>query len=283
MRSRGFTLVELIVVMAIVLLLTALSMPILQHVRERARTVLCAGQVKQLLQGLLNYQAGNDAFPYGFCASTGRMESPEHYAGIAGPVDLAGRWWFDYSQRIDHATGDGVKLLTCPSRRQVGSLLSLDMLCGNYGANLSIFRVKQYTPPYENGFSGDHPLPREISRPAETLLLADSGYGLISWWHATSEPPLRLPPPAFAPGGLQHGAYVPGMGINAGRILLPGQRDDAIGGRHPNRTVNVGFADGSAALKMADTLLVRKSQDCWDNSPLWEPGGDTVTPQTSTP
>jgi prepilin-type processing-associated H-X9-DG protein len=104
----------------------------------------------------------------------------------------------------------------------------------------------------------------------------DSGYTLISWWHATSEPPVQIPPPSFFLGGVQHAAYVPGMSINADRLLLPGQTLDAKGGRHPHKTVNVGFADGSATLRKADDLLVEKSQDCWNDSPLWQPYRDTL-------
>jgi prepilin-type processing-associated H-X9-DG protein/prepilin-type N-terminal cleavage/methylation domain-containing protein len=277
MKRRGLTLVEVVLVIAMVGLLAGLSLPILRSSRERARTVVCAGKVKQLLGGLFCYQTDTGVFPYGFQLSTSGLRTPGHYAGIAGAVDLAGRWWFDSFETIDHATGSGEELLTCPSKRQAGSLLSLNLLCGNYAANLSIFRVRQYTEPYGCNFSGDCLRPGEISRPGETLLLVDGGYSLISWWHATSEPPVQLPPPALSPGGIQHGAYVPGMGINAERILLPGQTDDAIGGRHPGRTVNMGFADGGVARRQADTLLVEKSQESWDNSPLWRPGGDTVT------
>jgi len=278
MRFRGFTLVELVVVMAVIAMLAGLTTPILRDSRERARTVVCAGKLKQLLGGLLSYETENDAFPYGFQSYSGTMESPDHYAGIAGTMDLPGRWWFDCLGGIDHTTGTGEKLLTCPSKRQVGLQFSLNVLCGNYGANLSLCRVRQYTQPYQDGFFGDRPAPRTTLRPAETLLLVDSGYSLISWWHATNDPPVSLPRPSLMVGGIQHGAYVPGMKINADRILLPGQADDAMDGRHPNRTVNVGFADGAVACKKADELLVEKSGDRWNSNPLWQPGGDAVTP-----
>ncbi len=283
MRFRGFALVELVVVIAVITLLTGLSMPVLRFSRERARTVCCAGNVKQLLGGMMNYQIEYDAFPPGFRTFISKLASPEHYAGVAGAVDPAGRWWFDYSEEIDHATGDGVDLLICPSKRQNSPLLSLDVLCGNYGANLSLCKVKGYIPPYGSSFSGESLLSEQVLQPAETLLLVDSGYALISWWHATREPPVQLPPPSTSLGGVQQAAYVPGMGINADRMLLPGQSEDAIGGRHPNRTVNVGFADGSLASKKADALLVEKSAGRWNNSPLWQPDSDTVIPQTTTP
>jgi prepilin-type N-terminal cleavage/methylation domain-containing protein/prepilin-type processing-associated H-X9-DG protein len=283
MRSRGFTLVELVVVIAIMTLLIGLSMPVVRQSRERAHAVVCAGRIRQLLAGLLSYDVQNGTFPWGFRAPSKGLEFPDNHPGIPGAVDLPGRWWFDYLEKFDHATGDREEMLTCPSKRQDDFLLSLDLLCGNYGANLSIFRTEQYIPPYRTSFSGKPLSSCRIRRSADTLLLVDSGYSLICWWHVTSRPPVPLPPPSLISGGVQHAAYVPGMSINADKMLLSGQTPDAKGERHPNKTVNVGFADGSVALKKADDLLVEKSEDCWDNDPLWQPCGDTISSQVTAP
>jgi len=281
MRSRGLTLSELVVVIAVITLLTALSMPVWQRSRERARAVVCAGRIRHLVAGLQDYETENGLFPHGFQALSGELGSPRRCAGIPGTVDPVGRWWFDCSERVDHATGDGVERLTCPSKRQEHSVLSMDLLCGNYGANLFICRPQWYVPPYGEVFAGDPLSSSQVRRPTETLLLVDSGYSLISWWHATREPPVPLPPAFLMLGGLQHTAYVPGMEINMDRILLPGQMADAKGGRHPNKTVNVGFVDGSVAPMKADSLLVGQSGASWDSSPLWEPGGDAVSSQAT--
>jgi prepilin-type processing-associated H-X9-DG protein len=65
---------------------------------------------------------------------------------------------------------------------------------------------------------------------------------------------------------------VPGLKINKDKHLMPGQEQDAIDGRHPNKTVNVGFADGHVARKKADDLFVEKTADAYTNrSPLWIP------------
>ena len=56
------------------------------------------------------------------------------------------------------------------------------------------------------------------------------------------------------------------------RAIWPGQENDAINGRHPHKTVNVGFADGHCARIKADKLLVEKTGDTYKNrSPLWLP------------
>jgi len=47
-RTTGFTLVELVVVIAIILLVMALLMPVLAPSRERARRIVCMSQLRQI-------------------------------------------------------------------------------------------------------------------------------------------------------------------------------------------------------------------------------------------
>jgi prepilin-type processing-associated H-X9-DG protein len=90
---------------------------------------------------------------------------------------------------------------------------------------------------------------------------------MINWWQATDNPPVTL-------GSImiEDTAYIPGLWINKERALWPGQEWDAIYGRHPNKTVNVGFVDGHVSRNKADDLLVEKTGDYYKNkSPLWVP------------
>ena len=66
MRKRGFTLVELLVVIGIIAVLLSLLIPSLSRAREQAKRATCAANLHSVSQAFISYAAENDeTFPAG--------------------------------------------------------------------------------------------------------------------------------------------------------------------------------------------------------------------------
>src|SRR6476661_8304607 len=63
-RPSAFTLIELLIVMAIIALLIALLLPAVQAIRETASKTTCTNNLKQIGIGLINYNTSHASFPY---------------------------------------------------------------------------------------------------------------------------------------------------------------------------------------------------------------------------
>jgi prepilin-type processing-associated H-X9-DG protein len=266
MRRAGLTLIELLVTIGVIVVLVAVLTPFLHRSRLQAKAIVCASNVRQLCFGLCEYATDSDSFPYGF---DNKLNKPPDggYAGCA-QYDRNGWWWFNYLEEFYKRNMGRQTMLQCPSKNLQHPKLKDDILCGNYGVNLSICKMSSGRASQKE-FVGKPLTSIEIPHPAQTLLLLDSGYAIISWWHAADKPPVTL-----GNSIIEDTAYVPGLKINKSRLLWPGgvQNYDALVGRHYRKTVNIGFLDGHVELKRADNVLVEKNLEGYKNLvPLWRP------------
>lgn len=125
MRSRkGFTLIEMLVVIAILLVMIALLMPVMEKARLAAMNVTCASNLRQQYMGHMAYASDHNGW---LVQSRKRNGWPEYWQKPGGtclfPQDYI-QTYFGVSRAVFQssmtATGRTVKLgcLSCPSRKE---------------------------------------------------------------------------------------------------------------------------------------------------------------------
>ncbi len=121
-RTHGFTLLELLVVVAVVSLLIALLLPAIQGAREAARRTQCRNNLKQIGLALHNYVDAQRVFPPSYCLGTGPGGNWSILARILPFVEQANLYKFadfdlPYSQGdniISGVTARRIPFYVCP-------------------------------------------------------------------------------------------------------------------------------------------------------------------------
>lgn len=139
----AFTLIELVVVIAIVGVLLGLLLPAVQRAREAASRLQCLNNLKQLGLALHNYHGVEGSFPPGLISA----ESNVCDAEATGFTVLLPYIEQDNLQRLYHfddawyqasnyqAVSVQVKLFFCPSNRDAG-LMDLSAIAAEWGVPL---------------------------------------------------------------------------------------------------------------------------------------------------
>ena len=174
-HSRSaFTLVELLVTIAIIGVLVGMLLPAVQNVREAARRTRCLNNLRQLGLATHHYEGAISRFPPSRPAD-GFLTWPVLLMQYMEQQNLARR--FDlkvpYAAQDPAVIAEGTPVMICPSRR-AGVMLSIDErdgrltgavgdYAGNAGTHLHLpFRWALFTDPvdgvFNSGFSRDNPV-----------------------------------------------------------------------------------------------------------------------------
>jgi prepilin-type N-terminal cleavage/methylation domain-containing protein len=267
MLRKAFTLIELLIVIAVLGGLIAIVIPALRHSRTQAKSVICSSNLGQLAVLMNLYASFHRTYPPGICSLPAYLGIPPGGRIDNATIDRAGWWWFHFLMDTNESPEVVKKMLTCPSSIDTESP-DLNVLCGNYGVNYSICKLSTMTLTDE--FRGRPLSPSSMRRPAQNILLADSGFALMSWKAASSDTTLTFECPTR-----RDVYYIPGLSINAGKTLYPDLQADAVNGRHPKRSLNTIFADGAARKMSAEDLVITTSNP--SDSPsylIWSPASN---------
>lgn len=174
MQKQGFTLVELLVVSAIIALLAALLLPALGKGQAQARRVQCLNQLQQWGKALQLYATDNaDATPrrgQGVRPLT-QLDRPEDWFNALAP-DLSVQKFGDYIASAGTNTDSPPQLFVCPAAQPAPHRYFL-----TYAMNM-------YFSPWS--LASPHLLTK-IPTPSDVVFLTDGGIGYSSTYPAVAE------------------------------------------------------------------------------------------------
>jgi len=175
---RGFSIIELLVALCVLVVLLAIFVPALRNAREAANRVSCGNNLKRIGDALSEYASDNgtnrnfprvryDSInrPAGYCAFTGPDDANPFLANSAvEPNDITASLWLLVRQGYFGKVGAKVGVFVCPSTQDtpdtltdaVGKAVPVSQR-GNFrhAENLSYSYASPFTNAYKFEFGSD--------------------------------------------------------------------------------------------------------------------------------
>jgi prepilin-type N-terminal cleavage/methylation domain-containing protein/prepilin-type processing-associated H-X9-DG protein len=182
-RAAGFTLVELLTVIAIIAVLAALVLPALSRAKERARAIICLNNTRQLLLAWQIYAGDNDErLPYNLGMAGSSFRTDLNWVNNVMTWDLSS----DNTNlaTLTHASlgsyvSGNTSVYRCPSDEALSSVQSAagwSARIRSYSMNAMVGDAGNFTA---NGFNINNPdytqffMTTQIPQPSEIFVFLD--------------------------------------------------------------------------------------------------------------
>lgn len=229
-ETKGFTLVELLIVVAIISILASILFPVFARARKNARRASCQSNLKQIGLGVMMYAQDNDErYPFGGTT-------------LAIWTEVISPYTSHYSART--------QLYRCPSSSLtiLGGNFS-DFQYGNYAANVAVLTPGSVATPVSLSLAA-------MPSPAGTYMIFDGSLPSMSANYVNAP-------------NLSKEQYIPGTGSGSPNNLSdhstkaishPELESDFESGRHFGG-INMLFADGHVKW-LQSQIVVAEVGDC---------------------
>ncbi|MEM6333206.1 MAG: type II secretion system protein [Planctomycetota bacterium] len=178
-RRRGFSLIELLIVLVIVALLIGILLPVLGRSRSTAKAVVCLSNVRQLVTANLAYAADHREFLVRAAPTIFDFPDTDRWHGKRdSPLNAFDPRRGDLSPYF----GESGAIKACPAfvagEDYIDDpLLAFEAGCGGYGYNKGYLGGRVDLFGEADAQSAQHSARvSDITEPAETVMFADAAY-----------------------------------------------------------------------------------------------------------
>jgi len=226
--KKGFTLIEMLVVISVIAILMAILMPSLSRARSQAMSVVCSSNLRQLVLANVGYATENGGSFVPGASDIWDNSGHHRWHGVRDDLNEA----FDAKRGpLAEYLADG-KVKECPGAIDLVKSkqwnVSFEKGCGGYGYNMTYLGSRLWQEGYHYGQKESYEQTTrmsEVAKPFATLMFADCAF-------------------------YQHGKYAieysfaePRFWVSGGRVWTSSMPSPSIHFRHKGRA-NVGWADG---------------------------------------
>jgi type II secretion system protein G len=123
-RQRGFTLIEMMIVVAIIAILVTILVPNFMRARAQAQTAACEGNLKEIATALELYETDHDAYPQSGTIDSNNSDLQPYLQQT--PIDPAAGPGKPYTFSVStDAAGEASYAITCPGLHDPATLQAI--------------------------------------------------------------------------------------------------------------------------------------------------------------